>query len=191
LLLFARRQGPETTSLTLETLLAQAISLVAAMATKRGVSLEVEGDIRLTIEADATLLQQAVMNLLVNAVQASAHGGRVVIRVSERSAQPPAELGGSRGRYVAVDVADTGSGISAEHLPHLFEPFFTTKAAGEGTGLGLPIASGILRDHGGWLEVTSTSTSGGGTTITMFLPPAQPATPLSTSSQAARLSPPP
>jgi two-component system, NtrC family, sensor kinase len=172
LLLFARRQGPETTTVTLGTAIAQAISLVASMAAKRGVTLETEGELSATIPADPTLLQQAVMNLLVNAVQASERGGRVAVRVRRGDAEPPTELGASAGRFVRIEIVDGGSGIAPEHLPQLFEPFFTTKPAGEGTGLGLPIASGILRDHGGWLEVATLV--GAGTTMTMFWPETPP-----------------
>lgn len=170
LLLFARRQGPETTRIAVGTLLARAVSLVEALASKRGVVLVTEGALDTTIEADETLLQQAVMNLLVNAVQASERGEQVLVRVSRRLAQPPPDLGAPPGvhEHVVVEVIDTGTGIPPEHVPQLFEPFFTTKAAGEGTGLGLPIASGILRDHGGWLEVATAV--GAGTTMTVFLP---------------------
>ena len=172
LLLFARRQGPEAARIDVGSLLVQATSLVEGLATKRGVVLAIEGYRALAIEADATLLQHAIMNLLVNAVQASERGSRVVVRASLRLVSPPQEHGGPRGHYVAIEVEDTGAGIAADDLPQLFEPFFTTKTAGEGTGLGLPIASGIVRDHRGWLDVDSAL--GRGTTVTLYLPESAP-----------------
>jgi signal transduction histidine kinase len=93
-------------------------------------------------------INQVFLNLLVNAVQACAPGGRITVR--------------SRGaaEEVAVEVEDTGCGIAAEHLPRLFEPFFTTKPLGEGTGLGLSLSYGIVRDHGGRIEVESVAGRG-------------------------------
>lgn len=170
LLLFARRQGPEAARMQVGAVLGQAVALVESVAVKRGVELAIEGDRTWTIEVDATLLQQAIMNLLVNALQASERGGRVVVRASRRLVTPPGELGAPSSPFVVISVEDSGSGIPKEVVPQLFEPFFTTKTAGEGTGLGLPIASGIVRDHRGWLEVDTAI--GRGTTVSIFLPEA-------------------
>lgn len=175
LLLFARRQGHEAARTEIGVVLGQAVSMVEGLATKRDVRLAIEGDRSLPVEVDATLLQQAIMNLLVNALQASEPGGTVVVRTSRRTVTPPAEHGGARAEHVAIAVADTGAGIAEADLPQLFEPFFTTKTAGEGTGLGLPIASGIVRDHRGWLDVDTGL--GRGTTMTIYLPVAGPSPP--------------
>lgn len=176
LLLFARRHGPEAARMEIGAVLGQAVSMVEGLAAKQGVELTVEGDRTLPIEVDGTLLQQAIMNLLVNALQASERGSKVVVRASRRVVTPPAEHGGQRGGHVAIAVEDTGVGIAEADLPQLFEPFFTTKTAGEGTGLGLPIASGIVRDHRGWLDVDTGL--GRGTTMTIYLPEAPPLEPL-------------
>lgn len=90
-------------------------------------------------------INQVFLNVILNAVQACAPGGRVEVR--SRTEREDA---------VVVEVEDNGCGIRPEHLPHIFEPFFTTKPVGEGTGLGLSVSYGILRDHGGAIDVEST-----------------------------------
>ncbi|MDH3602198.1 MAG: response regulator [Candidatus Tectomicrobia bacterium] len=89
-------------------------------------------------------LNQVFLNLLMNAVQASPSGGVITLRT-----QTPSE------ETVEVEVEDQGHGIRAEHLSRLFEPFFTTKPVGQGMGLGLSVSYGIIRDHGGTIEVDS------------------------------------
>jgi two-component system NtrC family sensor kinase len=112
------------------------------------------------IAGDALLLQQALLNIIVNAEQALAtvEGPR---RLEVRSHR--------RGRdFIEIQIADNGPGISAEALPRLFEPFFTTKEVGQGTGLGLAIAYGIVQEHDGRLLVTNRSE--GGAMFTIELP---------------------
>ncbi len=111
---------------------------------------------------------QVLTNLLVNAFQAMKDGGLVRIRVSERDASPPTGSNASPGRFIAIAVSDQGGGIAPEDMPRLFEAFFTRKAEGEGTGLGLAVVDGIVRDHRGW--VTVESELGKGTTFVVFLP---------------------
>jgi signal transduction histidine kinase len=89
-------------------------------------------------------INQVFLNILENAIEASARGGRIEVR------SRPEKEGG-----VLVEIEDHGEGIKAEHLPRIFEPFFTTKPIGSGTGLGLAVSYGIVRDHGGTLEVES------------------------------------
>jgi PAS domain S-box-containing protein len=113
------------------------------------------------VRADPTQLQQAVLNLAVNARDAMPRGGRlsVVTREAERD---------EGGRWVALAVTDTGCGMAEEVKAHLFEPFFTTKAPGQGTGLGLSTVYGIVKQSGGHVEVESQP--GAGTTFTIYLP---------------------
>jgi two-component system, NtrC family, sensor kinase len=94
-------------------------------------------------------------------------GGRIDVAAGERRARPPGEQT-READFACITVADHGPGIPPEHLPRLFDPFFTTKEPGEGTGLGLSVAHGIVRDHGGWIEVESAL--GEGSRFTILLP---------------------
>ena len=129
---------------------------------RRGVDIVTEFDSRVPmIYADRQQLRQVLLNLFTNAGDAMAGGGRLTTRVR------PTVLPGER-PAVAIDVADTGVGISPEHLPRVFEPFFTTKDEGKGTGLGLAICKRIVGEHRGALELDSRV--GQGTTVRVVLP---------------------
>jgi two-component system NtrC family sensor kinase len=105
-------------------------------------------------------INQVFLNVLLNAVQASQPGGTIEVQTRPDEA--------ASGGGVAIEVQDTGCGIKPEHLPHIFDPFFTTKPVGEGTGLGLSVSYGIVRDHGGSIEVDSAV--GRGTLFRIRLP---------------------
>ncbi len=123
---------------------------------KKGVSIEVNlGDVPLRMKADPLQLQEVVVNLVKNAIDATDHGS-VRVRLEERPG------------FYAVVVSDTGSGMSAEVLSRVFDPTFTTKPRGEGLGLGLPLAKHIVAGHGGTIEATSRP--GAGSTFTVLLP---------------------
>jgi two-component system NtrC family sensor kinase len=111
-----------------------------------------------SLYCDTGQVQQALLALLMNAVEAMPHGGRLRVSTSFDSSQ----------RAGRVVVSDEGPGISEEVLPHIFEPFFTTKEEGKGVGLGLAIAFGIIQQHGGNIEVVSTPQKG--TTFTVIVP---------------------
>jgi PAS domain S-box-containing protein len=121
------------------------------------------------VDVDPGMLEQVLLNLAINARDAMPGGGRLSI---ETRAIELADDGGSPearpGRFASVTVTDTGSGISPDHLSQIFDPFFTTKDVGRGTGLGLAIAYGVIRQHGGWIEVDSKVDSG--TRFQVFLP---------------------
>lgn len=110
-----------------------------------------------TVCVDAHQIQQVLVNLVVNAIQAMGPGGRLVVRTRP----------GRRPGQVEVAVADSGKGIPPEHLPHVFDPFFSTKGV-EGTGLGLSVSYGIVKNHQG--EIRVESRVGVGTTFTVELP---------------------
>jgi PAS domain S-box-containing protein len=121
--------------------------------------------------ADAGLIEQVLMNLVVNAKDAMQEGGRLTIGtgVEEINNDYVAVYGyGKPGRYALITVADTGHGIDAETQKKIFEPFFTTKGIGEGTGLGLAITYGIIKQHGGYINVFSEL--GQGTVFKIYLP---------------------
>ena len=123
------------------------------------------------VSADIGMLEQVLLNLVINARDAMPAGGQLTIVTGHTVLDAPQRPHGfevSPGAYVWVSVSDTGSGISSEHLPHIFEPFFTTKDVGRGTGLGLATAYGIVRQHRGWIEVTSEADHG--SRFTFYLP---------------------
>ncbi len=161
LLDFARRQHPRSDPCDLGALARDTASLLAPLAAKRGVELEVSAAAGLPeASGDASQLQQVMTNLLVNAIQATASGGSVELTVGQTTAAPPADHGGPPGAFLVVSVSDPGHGIRPEDLERIFEPFFTTKEVGEGTGLGLSVSYGIVRDHGGWIAVESEPAKG-------------------------------
>lgn len=123
------------------------------------------------IQADLGMMEQVLVNLMVNARDAMPDGGRLIIttertEVDEARARMYPEA--RAGKFVCWTVSDTGTGIPAEHLPHIFEPFYSTKESGRGTGLGLSTVYGIVKQHGGWVEVATRP--GAGTTFKIFLP---------------------
>ncbi|MFZ2421054.1 MAG: ATP-binding protein, partial [Anaerolineae bacterium] len=123
------------------------------------------------LNGDPTRLQQALMNLALNARDAMPGGGRLTFTCSTLSLppdQPPPLPDMAAGEWLCLIVADTGTGIAAEHLPHILEPFFTTKEPGKGTGLGLAQVYGIVKQHDGSMDVRSQV--GQGSTFTFYLP---------------------
>ncbi len=153
---YGRRGEPRKTKAELSDLVRSTIDLVRPLAEKHGVTLEIpDPPPGTTADLDATRIQQALTNLIVNAVQASPSGQPV--RILLESGSPGAE---GDAAYHRISVQDSGPGISPDVLGQMFEPFFTTKDVGQGTGLGLPIARDIVEEHGGRLEVSSELGSG-------------------------------
>jgi GAF domain-containing protein/signal transduction histidine kinase len=127
------------------------------------------------VNADPTRLQQVFMNLAVNARDASADGGVLEfdldqVQILDEESPPCPDI--PKGVWNRITVKDSGEGIPADVLPHIFEPFFTTKPVGEGTGLGLAQAYGIIKQHDGYIDAHSEL--GKGTIFHIYLPAQQP-----------------
>jgi len=168
LLDFARPRPAHRAWVDLRAVAEQTTTMLSGLARTRGVELSVERGDLAHANVDAAQMQQVFTNLIVNAIHAIRERGSVSIgfkRVVERS---PQEQGGRRGPYIVAEIADTGSGIEASLISRIFEPFFTTKDVGEGTGLGLSVTHGIVREHGGFITVDSVL--GKGTTFAVHLP---------------------
>jgi signal transduction histidine kinase len=160
----ARREPVDVAGLVEKTL-----SLVKPLADKRQLTLDLHATPGLPKPSlDEWQIQQVLLNLLVNSIHASDHPGQVMVDISVANASAPADLGGAQGEYLCLSVADQGVGIPPEILPRIFEPFFTTKGVGEGTGLGLSVAYGIVREHGGWIDVQSAARQG--SRFSIYLP---------------------
>jgi PAS domain S-box-containing protein len=123
------------------------------------------------VEGDAGQLEQTVLNLCINARDAMRNGGTLTLETTHETFSGDEEEdpeGALRGKYVSLTLSDTGVGIPPENIPRIFEPFFTTKEPGKGSGMGLAMAYGIVKNHGGHMDVRSVP--GGGATFRVLLP---------------------
>jgi PAS domain S-box-containing protein len=171
ILTFSRRQPQARKPLRIEAAVRDALNLLRSTLPST-IRIELElGDAPLVL-ADPTQIHQVLTNLGTNAAHAMKSGAGVLsfklasVTVDALTARTHSEL--QPGRYARLTVGDSGEGMSAETLKHIFEPFFTTKGPGEGTGLGLAVVHGIVRDHEGAIFVESEP--GAGTTVTLYLP---------------------
>ncbi len=198
ILTFSRNEPPRRTTVALGEVLADTERLLR-------VTLPPAIDLRLhtasalpPVLADPTQVEQAVLNLCTNAIHAIGDG-RGMVQVTLQTVQPDQRqcerLGLALGVYVVLSVADSGPGIDAAILQRIFEPFFTTKPVGQGTGLGLSVVHGVMRTHGGAVDVQSAI--GQGCCFTLYFPAmpeeqiaialsaAQEATPVATTATAS------
>ena len=157
LLDFSRARTGNRLPLDVELIIKSAMRLITHQKRGENIEIKVENEKNLPfVSADEGQLQQALIALATNAIDAMPEGGRLTFRAFSE-----------HGRVV-IEVQDTGVGIAPEDVSKIFEPFYTTKEVGKGTGLGLAVCYGIVTEHGGRLSVRSTL--GAGTTFSIFLP---------------------
>jgi len=158
LLNFSRTSPTEFVAVDLNKVVRETLTLLEHQLAKTSIQVHVALDENLPrIKGNPGKLQQVFLNLFLNARDAMESGGSLAVRSA------------SEGEWVRVTVADSGAGIAAENLARIFDPFFTTKAARKGTGLGLSVSYGIVREHGGNIEVESSV--GAGTRFQLSFPP--------------------
>jgi signal transduction histidine kinase len=171
LLTFGRRRTAQASVLDLNAVLRDMVPMLQCLLRKE---IDLQTDLAPglgLVEADPGQIEQVLMNLVVNARDATGKGGTITLTTDNAElAEPLAHPHGvvPAGSYVRLGVRDTGSGMTADTLARVFEPFFSTKEPGKGTGLGLPIVAGIVRHAGG--HVTVTSEAGRGTTFHVYWP---------------------
>jgi PAS domain S-box-containing protein len=157
LLDFSRMRTGDRHQIDVAEILKSSANLISHQKRGNGISINLDlGDELQTIVGDGGQIQQAVIALGTNAIDAMSSGGTLSLRAYNQA------------NRVVVEIEDTGVGIAAENLSKIFEPFFTTKEVGRGTGLGLSVCYGIITDHGGRLSVRSNP--GKGTVFTILLP---------------------
>jgi len=171
LLTFSRKVEPKPVPMSLNKQIRQVEKLLRRTILKMiDIRLEL-GDDDQRINADPALVEQALMNLAVNARDAMPDGGVLTVRTRNISLDEDycrLHPEWKRGDYVLLSVSDTGQGMDEATLEHIFEPFYTTKELGRGTGLGLAMVYGIVKQHGGYISCESTL--GQGTTFKIYLP---------------------
>jgi signal transduction histidine kinase len=171
LLDFTRRKvgSPERGAVKLDELVATTVELLAGQFSSAKVRTRIERADKLPqVAGDADRLQQVLINLLLNAVQAMPDGGTLVVKTERvRRARPGLESA-PEADFVTVAVTDSGIGIPPDIKDKIFDPFYTTKEGSGGTGLGLAVCSGIVKEHDGWIDVEDAA--GGGTVFRVFVP---------------------
>jgi two-component system, NtrC family, sensor kinase len=168
LLDFARDKPPEKGPVKLNPLIEDTVRFVGRSAALKQVEIDLQLDPDLPLlHVDGDLIKQLLMNLLVNAQQAIEERGRIVVRSRLLAAHPLAADQPAQ-PAVEISISDTGCGIAQADLQRIFDPFFTSKEVGKGTGLGLSVSYGIVKAHGGAIEVESSV--GEGSTFRVYLP---------------------
>lgn len=168
---FAKVRELHLTDTDLGRVIEGTIEFVSHRMEASGIDVECRFDSRMRpVRGDGENLQEVFLNLALNAADAMPGGGRLLVKVRpQRRAHPDH---GSELELMEIEFIDNGVGIVPEHIDRVFDPFFTTKDIGKGTGLGLSVSYGIVREHGGWMEVESTPNRG--TTMRILLPVAGP-----------------
>jgi two-component system NtrC family sensor kinase len=148
ILSFARESKPHCHEFDISQLIEETLRLLRHRIESAEITMVVELQPELRIIGDSNQLQQVLVNVILNAVQASSQNGKIYIK-SYKDID-----------YVAVEIIDTGAGITQANLAKVFDPFFTTKSEGEGTGLGLSVSYGIVKHHGGTIHLENINEAG-------------------------------
>ena len=154
---FSRTSATEVVDIDVNRVVEETLSLVAhPLKTSQIQVVRQLGETLPAVRGSANKLQQVFLNLFLNARDAMPGGGMLEVRTTAHNGS------------VEVEIVDTGAGIAREHIHRIFDPFFTTKASGRGTGLGLSVSYGIIKEHSGKIDVRSTV--GKGTSFHVELP---------------------
>jgi two-component system NtrC family sensor kinase len=169
LLDFAREKTPEKKFADLNQVIEDTARIIERPASFRDIEIAMDLDQNLPpVWVDADLIKQVIMNILVNAQHAIEHEGSITVRSRRLPEAKSPEPGKEPVPMAEISIIDTGCGIPEKNLKRIFDPFFTSKDVGKGTGLGLSVSHGIVRAHGGTIEVDSTV--GKGSTFRVYLP---------------------
>ena len=172
LLAFSRQQNLQPKIIKLIDVISELSALINRLI-GAGIELKIQHEHDLwPIKADEGQLEQVIINLVVNARDAMNGKGKLTIKTANFISERDIPVGHdvmNAGKYVRIDIEDTGEGIEPQNLEHIFEPFFSTKEMGAGTGLGLSTAYGIIKQTGGFIGVKSKI--GQGSTFSIYIPP--------------------
>lgn len=152
---FARENQPSYVLFNLTELIEETLDLLHHRIESSGINLKTNIEKDLMMEGDAGMLQQVLVNVLLNAVQASTEKAEIIINAKEKN------------KKLVIEIIDQGTGIDANNFTKIFDPFFTTKSEGEGTGLGLSVSYGIIKHHGGSISIENMENTGVKVNITL------------------------
>ena len=172
LLDYTRRRSPSREPVDLGKVAKGTLDFLEHQIATARVEARFESPEELVVPGDPDQVQQVCMNLILNAVQAMPEGGQLLVRVDRVVRRKEGLESSPPQHYAVLEVRDTGVGIPAADRERIFEPFYSTKADGGGTGLGLAVSHGIVKDHDGWIEVESPAE--GGTIFRVYLPMQEP-----------------
>ncbi len=169
LLGYARKGKYESRPVNLNHVVQDTLAIFSRMKKEIQVHKELSDDI-FGIEADQGQIEQVLMNLYANSADAMPDGGDITVKTVNASHQTMNDkaYNPKHGNYVLIEIRDTGSGMDEQTISRIFDPFFTTKEMGRGTGLGLASVYGIVKGHGGYVDVSSRK--GQGSTFSVYLP---------------------
>ena len=177
LLIFSRKHAMEIKTINLNNTISNLLKMIKRLIGENISIVPELGENLWNIDADEGNLEQALVNLVVNASDAMPDGGTLTIRTKNAQiskAESKTIRYAKPGKFVNLSVSDTGRGISEDILDQIFDPFFTTKEVGKGTGLGLSVVYGIIKKHNGWIDVRSEVNHG--SIFDIYLPASESAT---------------